>query len=65
MLQTFDAKYLNEFKPNFMLLTVFLKKSVCDLKLQFNNLVGKISPLIAYWPNSGCFYGKYRQTYCL
>ena len=65
MLQTFDAKYLNEFKPNFMLLTVFLKKSVFDLKLQFNNLVGKISPLIVHWPNSGCFYGKYRQTYCL
>ena len=33
MLQTFDAKYLNEFKPNFVELTVFLKKSVCDLKL--------------------------------
>ena len=33
MLQTFDAKYLNEFKPNFGVLTVFLKKSVCDLKL--------------------------------
>ena len=32
-LQTFDAKYLNEFIPNFMVLTVFLKKSVCDLKL--------------------------------
>ena len=33
MLQTFDAKYLDAFKPNFVLLTVFLKKSVCDLKL--------------------------------
>ena len=33
MLQTFDAKYLNEFKPNFVVLTLFLKKSVCDLKL--------------------------------
>ena len=39
MLQTFDAKYLNAFKPNFVALTVFLKKSVCDL---FNTLVGKI-----------------------
>ena len=25
ILQTFDAKYLNEFKPNFVLLTVFLE----------------------------------------
>ena len=33
MLQTFDAKYLNEFKPDFVVLTVFLKKSVCDFKL--------------------------------
>ena len=33
MLQTFDAKYLNEFKPNFVVLMLFLKKSVCDLKL--------------------------------
>ena len=33
MLQTFDAKCLNEFKPNFVVLTVFLRKSVCDLKL--------------------------------
>ena len=24
MLQTFDAKYLNEFKPNFVVLTLFL-----------------------------------------
>ena len=28
MLQTFDAKYRNEFKPNFVVLAVFLKKSV-------------------------------------
>ena len=28
MLQTFDAKYGNEFKPNFVGLAVFLKKSV-------------------------------------
>ena len=27
MLQTFDAKYLNGFKPKFVVLTVFLKKS--------------------------------------
>ena len=33
MLQTFDAKYLNEFKPNFVVLMVFPKKIVCDLKL--------------------------------
>ena len=33
MLQTFDAKCLNEFKPNFVVLTVLLRKSVCDLKL--------------------------------
>ena len=33
ILQTFDAKCLNEFKPNFVVLTVFLRKSVCDLKL--------------------------------
>ena len=33
MLQTFDAKYLNDFEPNFLVLTVFLKQSVCDLKL--------------------------------
>ena len=33
MLQTSDAKYLNEFKPNFVVLTVFLIKSVCDHKL--------------------------------
>ena len=32
MLQTFDAQYLNEFKPNFVVLTLFLKK-ICDLKL--------------------------------
>ena len=31
MLQTFDAKYLNEFKANFVVLTIFLKKSVSDL----------------------------------
>ena len=31
MLQTFDAKYINEFKRNFVVLMVFLKKSVCDL----------------------------------
>ena len=28
MLQTLDAKYLNEFKSNFVALTIFLKKSV-------------------------------------
>ena len=33
MLQTFDAKCLDVFKPNFMVLTVFLIKSICDLKL--------------------------------
>ena len=33
MLQTFDAKYFNEFKPNLVVLTVFLRKSVRDLKL--------------------------------
>ena len=32
-LQTFDAKYLNTFKPNFVVLAVFQEKSVCDLKL--------------------------------
>ena len=31
--QTFDAKCLNEFKPNSVVLTVFLRKSVCELKL--------------------------------
>ena len=30
--QSFDAKYLNKLKPNFVVLTVFLKKSVPDLK---------------------------------
>ena len=33
MLQIFDEKYLNEFKPNFVVLMVFLKKLVYDLKL--------------------------------
>ena len=33
MLQTFDAKCPKEFKPNFVVMTVFLRKSVCDLKL--------------------------------
>ena len=33
MPQTFDAKYFNEFKPNLVVLTVFLRKSVRDLKL--------------------------------
>ena len=33
MLQTFDAKYLNEYKPDFVVLTLFLKEYVCDLKL--------------------------------
>ena len=33
MLQTFDAKCLNEFEPNFVVLTVFLRKSVFDFKL--------------------------------
>ena len=46
MLQTFDAKYFNEFKPYFVVLTVFLKKSVCDLKLQLHTRVGKISLII-------------------
>ena len=31
MPQTLHAKYLNGFKPNFVVLTVFLKKSVSDL----------------------------------
>ena len=44
--QTFDAKCLNEFKPNSVVLTVFLRKSVCELKLQFNTMVGKISLII-------------------
>ena len=46
MLQTFDAEHLNEFKSNFLVLAVFLKKSICDLKLQFNTLVGKILLII-------------------
>ena len=29
---TFETKYLNEFKPNFVVFTVFPKKSVWDLK---------------------------------
>ena len=33
MFRTFDAQYLNEFKLNIMRLMVFLKKSVCNLKL--------------------------------
>ena len=65
MLQTFGAKYLNEFKPKFKVLTVFLKKTVCDVKLYFNTLVGKISPslLIVQRQSSGCFYGEYGQNY--
>ena len=29
MLQTSDAKYLNEIETNFAILTVFLKKKIC------------------------------------
>ena len=33
MLQIFNEKYLDELKPNFVVLTVFLKKSICDPNL--------------------------------
>ena len=46
MLQTFDAKYLNQFIPNCVVMTAFLKISVCDLKLSFNTPVGKTSLII-------------------
>ena len=42
----FWCKILNEFKPNFVVLTMFLKKYLCDLKLLFNTLIGKISLVI-------------------
>ena len=32
MLQTYESNYLNEFKPNFVVLIVFMKKPACDLK---------------------------------
>ena len=32
-LQTFDSQCLNEFKPISVVVTLFLRKSVCDLKL--------------------------------
>ena len=38
-------------KSNFRVLTVFLKKSVYDLKLLFNTLVGKISLIVVGFPS--------------
>ena len=69
MLQTFDAQYLNEFKQNFVVLTLFLKK-ICDLKLQFHTLVGEIFIIVLerfsftfQRPNPGYFHVERKQTY--
>ena len=33
MLHTLEAKYLSDFRPNLLVFTQLLAKSVCDLKL--------------------------------
>ena len=41
MFRKLEAKYLSEFRPNLLIFTQALGKSVCDLKLQLNFLVWK------------------------
>ena len=47
MIHTFEIKYFNEFKINFVVLTVFLKKSVWDLILWFKSLTENVSLIMA------------------
>ena len=48
MFYTFEAKYLNQFKPSFVVFIVFLKKSVGDLQSWLKSLIEKLSLIILF-----------------
>ena len=48
ILYTSEAKYLSEFRPNFLVFTQWLAKSLCDLKLQLIFLVWEMSYIVLF-----------------
>ena len=48
MLQTSEAKYLREFRPNLLVFTQLLGKLVCDLKSQLIFSVWKMSYILLF-----------------